>query len=323
MFLTLPLHHRRRRKSRLEALPDPFTIRIFVPDGDPEGIRLIDRMNWTGLGIAFPRSKWGEVRQRTEFVRTGVYILVGYQEQKEDDLPTIYVGQADGVRTRIDSHVKNKDFWDWGIAFILTSGGLNRAHVTWLEWALVKRATEASRCHLDNGNAPQEPGLSEAEAADTQAFLKEIFQILPLVGLRAFEIPRAVATPKTSVDELVQKQPSSSPDTIIVPAQKEGFEKVFLGEDCWYSIRISGGMLDKIKYIAAYQTQPVSAITHYAPVGHIEPYGEGGKYKLVFSEKAKPIEPIPFGDAPQGAMQGPRYTTFARLKAAKKLTDVT
>jgi hypothetical protein len=29
-------------------MADPFTIQIFVPDGDPEGVRLIDRMNWTG-----------------------------------------------------------------------------------------------------------------------------------------------------------------------------------------------------------------------------------------------------------------------------------
>src|SRR5690606_23525308 len=43
-------------------MADPFTIRIFVPDGDPEGVRLIDRMNWTGLGIVFPRGKWPEVR---------------------------------------------------------------------------------------------------------------------------------------------------------------------------------------------------------------------------------------------------------------------
>jgi hypothetical protein len=115
---------------------------------------------------------------------------------------------------------------------------------------------------------------------------------------------------------------SPQPDTVIVPAQKEGFETVFLGQDCWYAIRISGGMLDKIKYIAAYQTQPVSAITHYAPVDRIEPDGEGGKCKLIFSMKAKPIGPIPFADAPQGAMQGPRYTTFAKLTAAKKLTDL-
>jgi len=301
-------------------MSDPFTIRIFVPDGDPEGVRLIDRMNWTGLGIVFPRSKWSEVRQRPEFIRAGIYILVGYQE---DDLPTIYIGQADGVRNRIEAHYQNKDFWDWGIIFVSNSGGLNRAHVTWLEYALVNRATATGRCRLDNGNAPQEPGLTEAEKADTQAFLKEILQILPLVGLRAFEFPKAVATPKTSIIDSPQKQSSQQPDTIIVPAQKDGFERVFLGEDCWYAIRISGGMLDKIKYIAAYQTQPVSAITHYALVDRIEPYGEGGKYKLLFSEKAKLITPIPYGDAPPGAMQGPRYTTFAQLMVAKKLTDLT
>ena len=48
-------------------MPDAFTLRMFVPDGDPEGVRFIDRMNWTGLGVVFPRSKWPEVRNRAEF----------------------------------------------------------------------------------------------------------------------------------------------------------------------------------------------------------------------------------------------------------------
>ena len=145
-------------------MADPFTIRIFVPDGDAEGVRLIDRMNWTGLGLVFPRAKWPEVRKRPEMLRTGVYVLVGYKSD-EDDLPTIYVGQADSVRDRIQSHSKTKDFWHWSVVFVSSGDGLNRAHVTWLEHALLKRATEARRCHLDNGNAPQEPGLSEAEKA--------------------------------------------------------------------------------------------------------------------------------------------------------------
>src|SRR5216683_655703 len=303
-------------------MADAFTIRFFVPDGEPEGVRIIDRMNWTGIGLAFPRAKWSDIKGRSEFTRTGIYILVGKVE--EDDLPTLYIGQGDGVRNRIESHIQNKDFWDWAMVFVSTSGGLNGAHATWLEYSLIARANETKRCHLDNGNAPQEPALTEAEKADTQAFLKEILQILPLAGLRAFEFPKAVATPKTStIAPPSQKQPSPQPDTVIVPAQKEGFDTVFLGQDCWYAIRISGGMLEKIKYIAAYQTQPVSAITHYAPVDRIEPYGEGGKYKLIFSMKAKPIGPIPFADAPQGAMQGPRYTTFTQLMAAKKLTDLT
>lgn len=74
--------------------------------------------------------------------------------------------------------------------------------------------------------------------------------------------------------------------------------------------------------MAGYQTKPISAVTHYAPVASIEPYGEEGKYKLHFAEPAKSIGPIPFADAPAGLMQGPRYTTLTRLLTAKKLTDL-
>jgi len=305
-------------------MPDPFTIRIFVPDGDPEGVRLVSLMNWTGLGVAFPRAKWPEVRQRPELQGAGVYILIGYAgDEENDDLPTLYIGQADGAVGRIDSHIGRKEFWDRAIVFVSTaSDGLNRAHVTWLEYALVKRATEARQCHLDNGNAPQEPTLNQAEKADMRGFLKEVLQILPLVGLHAFESPRAVATPQAADPAMAKKPILNLPDTIIVPARKEGFERVFLGEDCWYSVRISDAMIDKIKYIAAYRIKPVQAITHYAPVAQIESYGDRGKYKLIFSGKAKEIGPIPLGNAPQGAMQGPRYFSFARLREARTLAEL-
>ena len=300
-------------------MPDAFTLRMFVPDGDPEGVRLIDRMNWTGLGIVFPRSKWSEVKGRVEFARTGVYILTGYSEGY-DDLLTVYVGQADGIKPRIDSHAQNKDFWDTGIVFVSNSGGgLNRAHVTWLEYALVAKAHETKRCKIDNGNVPQEPALSEAENADVQAFLREILQILPLVGLRVFDAPRPT-TP--SVKPKPPTKQNGLLNTVVVPAQEEGFNSIFLGQDCWHAIRISGGMLDKIEYIAAYQTDPVSAITHYAPISHIEPYGESGKYRLVFSEKAKTVGPIKYGSSPKGTMQGPRYTSIDRLLKSLTLSEL-
>ena len=301
-------------------MTDAFTLRIFVLDGDPEGVRFIDRMNWTGLGIVFPRSKWPEIKSRAEFGRTGVYVLTGYSEG-DDDLPTVYIGQADGVKGRIESHAQNKNFWDTGIVFVTNSGGgLNRAHVTWLEHALVAKAHEMKRCRVDNGNEPQEPALSKAEKADTRAFLREILQILPLVGLRVFDTPRVVASPTASTNTAIKKK--SHLNTVVVPAQQEGFENVFLGQDCWFAIRISGGMLDKIEYIAAYQTNPVSAITHYAPVSYIEPYGDSGKYRLVFSEKATAIDHIEFGDAPKGSMQGPRYTTVDRLRSSRTLSEL-
>ena len=51
---------------------EPFTIRVFVADGNPEGVRLVDRMNWTGVGVVFPRERWHAARGRVELGRTGV-----------------------------------------------------------------------------------------------------------------------------------------------------------------------------------------------------------------------------------------------------------
>lgn len=108
-------------------------------------------------------------------------------------------------------------------------------------------------------------------------------------------------------------------DTIVVPAQEGGFKNVFLGQHRWYAIRISGGKLNDIKYIAAYQTSPISEITHFAEVESIEPYGDGEKYKLNFVSPAKPIGPIKYGKAKPGMMQSPRYTSFQKLITAKKM----
>ena len=303
-------------------MPEPYTIRIFVPDGEPDGIRIIDRMNWTGVGIAFPRDKWQETKKRTELQRAGVYILVGYRE--DDDLPALYIGQSNVLVDRIENHVKNKDFWNSAIVFTSPNGGLNTAHVTWLEYAIIEKANNIGRCHMENGNTPLEPPLDEPEKANCRNFLKEILQILPLVGVHALEKTKAVATPgTTSADVAINSATNdNSLDTVVVPAQQDGFKDVFLGQNCWYSIRISGGKLDKIKFIAAYQSAPISAITHWAPVHKIEPYGDDGKYKLVFSESAKQIGPIPFGDAPKGTMQGPRYTSIKKLLKAQKLSEL-
>lgn len=112
-------------------------------------------------------------------------------------------------------------------------------------------------------------------------------------------------------------------DTIVVPANEEGFNAQFLGNNQWYAVRISSSMLDRIKYIAAYQTAPVSAITYVAEVARIEKYKDTSKFILYFKDKAKPVGPIKLPAKRKGvAPQAPRYTTFAKLKNAKTLGDI-
>src|SRR5208282_2339286 len=104
-----------RLRDSMRPMADGFTIRIYVPDGDPDGVRIIDRLTSTGVAIVFPREVWSRVRNRSEFGKAGVYILTGYADA--DDLPTLYIGQSDDMRTRTDSHAEKKDFWDWGLIF--------------------------------------------------------------------------------------------------------------------------------------------------------------------------------------------------------------
>jgi hypothetical protein len=163
----------------------PFSLRIFVVDGDPDGLRLVERSNWIGKGVIFPRVLYTKVRDRSEFQQTGVYLLLG--PRPDADGETMYIGEGDPVRPRLDGHHAKKDFWTRGVFFVAGAGQLNKAHVQYLEAQLVARASAAKRLPLENANIPTEPSLSEADRADMDVFLQNILGMLPLLGIQAFE----------------------------------------------------------------------------------------------------------------------------------------
>jgi len=55
----------------------PFSLRIFVADGDPDGLRIVDKSNWIGKALVFPRALLPQVKARPELAQTGVYLLLG------------------------------------------------------------------------------------------------------------------------------------------------------------------------------------------------------------------------------------------------------
>ncbi len=174
----------------------PFSIRIFLPDGTPDGVRILEKSNWTGCGVFTPRAIFPAAKERPEFGRTGVYILVGRSD--DQSLPTIYVGQGDVVRDRLVLHYSKRDFWNWLVFFVSKDESLNRAHVQHLESRLIQLAKKSKRAHLDNQAIPQPPHLSEADHADVESFLADMLSILPLVGLTVFEKPQRT-TPKRCI----------------------------------------------------------------------------------------------------------------------------
>lgn len=170
------------------------SIRIFLADGTPEGLWVVEKSGWSGVALMWPRAIHAQARVRSELERPGLYLLVGPSEATVGKA-RIYVGEADVLRKRLDQHHSTKDFWTRGIVFTSKDGSLNKAHVKYLEGRLLALARQTQRAELDNGNAPQLPALSEAEVADTEAFLDEMLLIYPVLDVRAFEPIEMVAAP--------------------------------------------------------------------------------------------------------------------------------
>lgn len=162
----------------------PTLINLFLPDGEPAGIRVISISGRTLSGIVVPRILFQEFKKREEYDRTGVYILVGANEDTTET--RIYVGEADPVGLRLESHVKNKDFWTYAIAFTAQGSGLHKAHVEYLESRLYTLASQAKRCVLDNGNAPALPTLNEMQKAEAEGYLNDVLLCLPILNADFF-----------------------------------------------------------------------------------------------------------------------------------------
>ncbi|MBS1911698.1 MAG: GIY-YIG nuclease family protein [Bacteroidetes bacterium] len=168
-----------------------FSVCVFLPDGNPDGIKVVEKSNWSGCGLVVPRALFGEAKTRPELTRTGVYVLVGQAELSP--LPQVYVGEGDPVRPRLEQHSREKDFWTHVVVFTSKDQNLNKAHVQHLESRLVRLAGASKRCVLDNGNVPQAPSLSEADTAAVEGFLADMMLCLPILGYGFFESAPAVA----------------------------------------------------------------------------------------------------------------------------------
>lgn len=168
------------------------TIRIFLVNGTPQGLRLVERMGWTGSFLTFARADYPSARAREEVSQTGAYVLLG-PDPEGRRLQRVYVGEGENIRVRLDAHQKEKDFWTQGYVLTTKDDSLNKAHVRYLEARLLKLAAKADNASLDNGTAPEPARLSEPEIAEMETYLDNVLPLFALVGVNVFEPAEEVA----------------------------------------------------------------------------------------------------------------------------------
>jgi len=169
------------------------SLELFFIDGRPDGMLTAEVFNWTGHVLRTPRTQIAEALRRREADYTGVYLLLGEQ----DDRPRLYIGEAEGLRSRLKEHVASKDWWDSAVMISTAGDALHKAHVKYLESRLVEIAREVGAAVLENGNTPTRSSLSEAARASMEGFLETLMMVLPAIRVDVFDskrrAPRVVA----------------------------------------------------------------------------------------------------------------------------------
>ncbi len=163
------------------------TIKIFLIDGDPNGRMSCELSNWTGKAYKIPRIKIKECIDRADLVSTGVYLLLGKDEEGNDQ---VYIGEAESTLKRLTQHLNQKDFWNETIVFISKDENLNKAHIKYLENRLYDIAKIANRYKIENTIIPTQSSISESDRAEMEEFIENIKLLVNSLGHKIFEEKR-------------------------------------------------------------------------------------------------------------------------------------
>ncbi len=155
---------------------------MLVPEGNPNGMKIVELAGWSGKCFVVPRQSLKELKDRVEINQPGLYLLFGVDESSGDDL--VYIGESETFFTRITNHDSNKDFWNTAVVF---TGSLNRAFVKYLEFKATTLTYEAHRMVMQNKVQPQENSLSEFEKVTVEQYFENMQFILTTMGYEVFD----------------------------------------------------------------------------------------------------------------------------------------
>ncbi len=161
------------------------TISIYLPDGNPRGVKVCEFHDSIVKALFSPRSVLDVLFSRAEIGNPGVYFLIG--DADETGKPRVYVGEAESLIVRLKQHNATKEFWNLVVCFVSEKKNLNKAHVKFLESYCCSQLIEINKCVLENGNSSTLPNLTDQERDFVLSFFDDLRILLSSLGFPILE----------------------------------------------------------------------------------------------------------------------------------------
>lgn len=161
------------------------TIKLYIAGEELKNLKTAELSQWTGKAFIGERKHTKLIQKIEELLVPGIYFLIS--EEKNNILKKIYIGEADEVNKRINSHFNQKDWWEKFIIFISKDTNLTKAHVRFLEknlFSLAKR--NITSIELMNNTEPTGSKLPISDEDDMDIFKNNIIFVLKNLGIIDF-----------------------------------------------------------------------------------------------------------------------------------------
>lgn len=177
----------------------PKTIQIFLPGGDPRGIRVAEITTRIVQVIEVPRSLLQDFLKMPESDQVALYFLFGEAEDGTEQ--KVYIGQTGDLRARLAKHNKEKEFWERALVLISRTNSLTQTHALFLEWHCLQATRKAGRYADENGNSGSKPHTPAPLEADCLEIFETGQALLATLGYPIFD-PVAKSVAAAKADEI-------------------------------------------------------------------------------------------------------------------------
>lgn len=150
-------------------------------NGQPDGIRSIRRNLSTMTVYVIPRPLLAEAKTISGINRPGIYYLIN--ENDDNKIAQIYIGQTRNGILRLDDHNRSKDFWNKAIMFLADNKTFSLDMISGLEKFAIIKAQESKRYKVENTVVPKYE-IDEYDMASVEEIYDEIQFIMGTQGYK-------------------------------------------------------------------------------------------------------------------------------------------
>ena len=165
-------------------IPSAKTIQIYLPKGNPRGLRLAEMTTRTVRFIEIRRINSVDFFAMPEANQVGLYFLIG--ETESTDKPLLYIGQTGDLKRRLNQH-DDKDFWTRAFVMLSTNNSMTQTHALYMEHKAIATATQVGRYEIKNGNTGNRPHTPDPLKADCEELFYTLDVLLSTLGQPIFE----------------------------------------------------------------------------------------------------------------------------------------